>query len=167
MKPALLLLALAAAPPAEDVHTLSLVFEAMHCDACRESLEANLKVLRGVVGVAIDGTTARVSVKEGTPLDGPRLKRAVPTDLKLTAILLEARGVVAAGEPLRFTPKSAVAALELANRKETPAPDEDRIAQLRQALAGGTRFSLRGELVEKDRAWRLLLDSFERAEWKE
>ena len=151
-----------------DDATLTLSFEKMHCGECRSALESNLKLLKDVQAISIDKAVATLSVSEGSIPDLPKLRRAIPTDLKLRSVDLDARGTVAASkEGLTFTPRAMTASVTLVNLREDPKPEEDRIAELRKAMSGKNRFRIVGEMREKDGAARLALRSFQATDWKE
>ena len=153
----------------DDVATVRLSFEKMHCEECRGALEASLKLLKDVKQAAVDGAVATVTVAEGSVPDLAKLRRAVPTDLKLRSVDLTARGTVAAAKDgLAFTPRGASRGIRLVNPEETPKPEDDRIAQLRQALGGRNRFEIGGEWRDDGKAGeRLAVRTFKQVDWKE
>ena len=77
-----LLLALASCAQ-EDVNTLTLVFEKMHCDECKLEVEARVKKIPGFVSVTFIESTALVLVVEKAP---PPVIAGLPKDLRLKAL---------------------------------------------------------------------------------
>jgi copper chaperone CopZ len=150
----------------DDVYTVTLAFESMHCDECKSALETNLKAgVKDVQKVAIEGETATVVVKDGGAPDLSKLRRAVPGDLKLKAVGVKARGTVATkGSDLVFTWKDTTQQVPLSNRDEKP--KQDRLSELRKEMGGKNRFEIAGELREKERIPRLVVDSFAKTDWE-
>jgi hypothetical protein len=166
MKPLLVALALLLAVD-DDLVVVTLVFEKMHCEECKTTLQAQLKQSqKNVKDVVVEGETATLRMMEGTPLDLTKLRRAVPSDLKVKSIGLSARGTVTSrGSELRFQPRDAAVEYPLVNREEKP--KEDRVEALRKELGGKNRFEIAGELREKDKATQIVLTGFKKADWKE
>ena len=138
----------------EDVVTLSLVFEKMHCDECKLEVEARVKKIPGFVSVTFIESTALVLVAEKAP---PPVIAGLPKDLRLKAQQVQIRGTVnASGEKLTLVAKSSGATLALAG---------DKVADLKKALAGKNRFRLTGSLAAGGKT--LTLESFQAADWKD
>ena len=163
----LLLLLLAVVLVVDDeVLTISLAFEKMHCDECRTTVEAQLRQTHKNAKVTVEGDTATVTIPEGTALDLAKIHRALPSDLKLKSIGLTGRGTVTAkGADLRFQPRNTVSEYPLANREERPKAKDDRLAELRKELAGKNRFEITGELREKDKTIQLVVTGFKKTDW--
>ncbi len=152
----------------DDVLTVTLTFEKMHCDECKGTVEAQLRQTHKGAKVTVDGDTATLTIPEGTCLDLAKVHRALPSDLKLKAVGLRARGTVTAkGADLRFQPRNTATELPLANRDEKPKAKEDRLADLRKDLGGKNRFEITGELREKDKTTQLVVSSFKKTDWTE
>lgn len=165
---ALLALALLVQAP-EAVATVRLSIEKMHCEDCRASLEANLRRLKDVKEVRIDGVEAVVTLPEG-----PRPRRAdfvaaVPGDLRLRSIDLALRGTVSPGTKpgLFLSPRAGRGSITLVNLEEKPKPEDDRIAKLEKAMGGKSRFEVSGEWREEKGVEKLALKSFAATDWKD
>jgi copper chaperone CopZ len=153
MLPSLLL---AAALLQDDVTTLTLRYERMHCDECRSETEAVLKRLPGFKSVSLGETSAEAQFLEKSPPPSPS---GLPRDIGLKRITLSLRGTAAAaGDRLVFQARLSGTSYTLVN----PAKDgADRLAELRAALGGKNRFRIMGTPSGKD----FLLESFKPAEW--
>lgn len=148
---AALLLALICAQ--EDVNTLTLVFEKMHCDECKFEVEARAKKIPGFVSMTFVDATAIVLTAEKAP---PPAVGAFPKDLRLRAQTIQVRGTVnASGDKLTLVAKGSGATLGLAG---------DKLADLKKALGGKNRFRLTGPLVGGK---TLTVETFQAADWKD
>lgn len=150
----------------EETYPVTLTLEAMHCEECRESLEGNLRRLRGVKSVEIGETSATVAVLEKHPVRLRSVANAVPSDLKLLSITLTIRGIVSrTGEDLSVRAKGSGQSFLLDNKDKDKA---DVVGELRKSLAVPPRYSVTGELVERDKKEILLLgEPPSKAEWKD
>jgi copper chaperone CopZ len=138
----------------EDVNTLSLVFEKMHCDECKLEVEARVKKIPGFVSVTFVESTALVLVAEKAP---PPLVGALPKDLRLRAQQVQMRGTVnASGDKLTLVAKGSGATLALAG---------DKAVELKKALGGKNRFRLTGAIAPGGKT--LTLEAFQPADWKD
>jgi copper chaperone CopZ len=138
----------------EDVNTLTLVFEKMHCDECKLEVEARVRKVPGFVSVTFLESTALVLVAEKAP---PPVIGGLPKDLRLKAQQIQIRGTVnASGDKLTLVAKGSGATLALAG---------DKLAELKKALGGKNRFRLTGALAAGGKT--LTLDSFQAADWKD
>lgn len=145
------LLALACAQ--DDVNTLTLVFENMHCDECKFEVEARAKKIPGFVSLSFADATAVIHVAEKSP---PPLVGAFPKDLRLKTQTVRLRGTVnASGDKLTLVAKGSGATLALGG---------DRLAELKKALGGKNRFLLSGPLRGEK---TLAVESFQPADWKD
>ena len=152
----------------DDVLTVTLTFEKMHCDDCKTTVEAQLKQTHKNAKVAVEGDTATVVLPEGTAVDLAKLRRAVPSDLKVKTIGLTARGTVTAkGADMRFQPRDAATEYALVNRDEKPKKEDNKLDELRKEMGGKNRFEITGELRDKDKTTQLVLTGFKKTEWKE
>ncbi len=150
----------------EDVLSISLVFEKMHCDECKATVEAQLRQTHKNAKVTVEGDTATVTIPEGTALDLSKIHRALPSDLKLKSIGLTARGTVTAkGADFKFQPRNTASEYPLVNRDEKPKAKDDRLAELRKELGGKNRFEITGELREKDKLTQLIVTGFKKTDW--
>jgi len=146
-----LLLALLCAQ--EDVNTLTLVFEKMHCDECKFEVEARAKKIPGFVSMTFQDATAIVLTAEKAP---PPALGALPKDLRLKAQTIQIRGTVnASGDKLTLVAKGSGATLALGG---------DKLADLKKALGGKNRFRLAGPLMGGK---TLNLETFQAADWKD
>jgi copper chaperone CopZ len=137
----------------EDVNTLTLVFEKMHCDECRLEVEARVKKIPGFVSMTFLDATALVLTAEKAP---PPAIGGFPKDLRLRAQTIQIRGTVnASGDKLTLVAKGSGATLALAG---------DKLADLKKAQGGKNRFRLTGSLVGGK---TLTVDSFQSADWKD
>lgn len=147
----LLLLALLCAQ--EDVNTLTLVFEKMHCDECKFEVEARVKRIPGFVSLTFLDATAVVLTAEKAP---PPSIGGFPKDLRLKAQTVQMRGTVnASGGKLTLVAKGSGATLALGGEK---------LDALRKALGGKNRFRMAGALMGGK---MLHVDSFQAADWKD
>ena len=138
----------------EDVNTLTLVFEKMHCDECKLEVEARVRKLPGFVSITIIESTALVLTAEKAP---PPVMTGFPKDLRLKAQTIEIRGTVnASGDKLTLVVKGSGATLALAGGK---------LEALKKALGGKNRFRLAGALAPGGKT--LSVDSFQAADWKD
>ena len=142
----------------EDVNTLTLVFDKMHCDECKIEVEARLKKIPGFVSMTFIDATAVVLTAEKAP---PPAIAGFPKDLRLKAQTIAIRGTVnVSGDKLTLVAKSSGATLALANVDG----GRDRLAELKKALGGKNRFRLTGQLAGGK---TLHLESFQAADWKD
>ena len=134
----------------------------MHCDECKASLEANLKLLKGVTTVEVNGTTAKVAVLEKQAIAHRSFVNALPTDLKLKSIDVKVRGIVSEkGDRLELRAKSSAQVFRLANKDDKT----DVIGPLKKDLAPPSKFVVAGEL---DNADTLLLSAAPaKTDWKD
>ena len=138
----------------EDVNTLTLVFEKMHCDECKLEVEARVRKLPGFVSVTLIESTALVLTAEKAP---PPAIAGFPKDLRLKAQSIQIRGTVnVSGDKLTLVAKGSGATLALAGPK---------LDALKKALGGKNRFRLSGGLAAGGKT--LTVDTFQAADWKE
>ena len=146
-------LLLAAACVQEDVNTLTLVFEKMHCDECKFEVEARAKKIPGFASMTFADATAVILTAEKAP---PPSVGAFPKDLRLKTQTIQIRGTVnASGDKLTLVAKGSGATLALGGEK---------LADLKKALGGKNRFRLTGPLMGGK---TLNLESFQPADWKD
>lgn len=146
-----LLLALLCAQ--EDLNTLTLVFENMHCDECKFEVEARARKVPGFVSLSFEDATAVVRTAEKAP---PPMVGAFPKDLRLKSQTIRIRGTVnASGDKLTLVAKGSGATLGLGG---------DKLAELKAALGGRNRFRLAGALMGGK---MLHVESFQAAEWSD
>lgn len=137
----------------EDVNTLTLVFEKMHCDECKFEVEARAKKIPGFVSMTFVDATAVILTAEKAP---PPAAGAFPKDLRLRAQTIQIRGTVnASGDKLTLVAKGSGATLGLGG---------DKLADLKKALGGKNRFRLNGPLMGGK---TLTVESFQAADWKD
>jgi hypothetical protein len=137
----------------EDVNTLTLVFEKMHCDECKFEVEARAKKIPGFVSMTFVDATAIVLTAEKAP---PPSVGAFPKDLRLRAQTIQIRGTVnASGDKLTLVAKGSGATLSLGG---------DKLADLKKALGGKNRFRLTGPLMGGK---TLHVETFQAADWKD
>jgi len=167
--PALALLCVAFVCIDDGAVIVTIGFEKMHCDECRTTAESQLKRAQGgVKTVAIDGETATVTIEEGTKLELSKLRKAIPTDLKIKSLGLCARGTVSAkGSLLNFQPRDTALEFQLANREERPKSEDDKVGALKKEMGGKNRYEVSGELREKDKVTQLVLTSYKKTDWKD
>jgi copper chaperone CopZ len=148
-----MLLLLALMGVQEDVNTLTLVFEKMHCDECKFEVEARVKKIPGFVSVTMADATAVVRTAEKAP---PPSVGAFPKDLRLKSQTVQIRGTVnASGEKLTLVAKGSGATLALGG---------DKVADLKKALGGKNRFRLTGALMGGK---MLQVESFQPTDWND
>jgi copper chaperone CopZ len=146
-----LLLALACVQ--EDVNTLTLVFEKMHCDECKLEVEARVKKIPGFLSMTFTDATAVVLTAEKAP---PPVVGALPKDLRLKAQTIQIRGTVnASGDKLTLVAKGSGATLALGG---------DKLADLKKALGGKNRFRITGPLMGGK---TLNVEAFKADDWKD
>ncbi|MFN3486781.1 MAG: hypothetical protein ACK44W_15040 [Planctomycetota bacterium] len=151
---ALLLLA------ADDVYTVTLVLEKMHCEECRLELEAAIRRMQGCREITFTGNSVMVSFDERAPI--PAFNR-LPKDLSVRAVKVSLRGTVSfSGDKAALAAKGSGQALALVN-PESP-PGDVRVAELRRRLGGRNRFRVSGTLVGGK---AVVLETFEAADWKD
>ncbi len=162
MRIALLLVALVAPCVDDETWSATITVDAMHCDECKASLEANLKQLKGVTTVEVNGTTAKVAVLEKQGIAHRSFVNALPTDLKLKSIDVKVRGVIGEkGDRLELRAKSSAQVFRLANKDDKT----DVIGPLKKDLAPPAKFAVAGEL---DKADTLLLSAAPaKTDWKD
>jgi len=137
----------------DDVNTLTLVFEKMHCDECKFEVEARAKKIPGFVSLSFADATAVVNVAEKSP---PPAVGAFPKDLRLKSQTVKLRGTVnASGDKLTLVAKGSGATLALGGEK---------LDELKRALGGKNRFVLSGPLMGGK---TLAVESFQPADWKD
>jgi len=137
----------------EDVNTLTLVFEKMHCDECKFEVEARAKKIPGFASMTFTDATAVVLTAEKAP---PPALGALPKDLRLKAQTIQIRGTVnASGDKLTLVAKGSGATLALGG---------DKLADLKKALGGKNRFRLTGPLMGGK---TLNVESFQAVDWKD
>jgi copper chaperone CopZ len=148
---------------------VTITFEKMHCAECRTTAESQLKRAQsGVKSVAIDGETAAVTIEEGVKLELAKLRKAIPTDLKIKSLALTARGTVTSKDAeLKFQPRDTAIEFPLANREERPKAEDDKVGALKKEMGGKNRFEVSGELREKNQVTQLVLTSFKKTDWKD
>jgi copper chaperone CopZ len=144
----------------DDVHTATLVFEAMHCDECRLEIEAVLRKVQGFKSVSTSENRVTLEFEDKAPV--PSFTR-IPRDLQLKEVVLEISGTVSFdGDKAALVARGSGEAISLVN-PEKPKP-ADRLAELRREMGGKNRFRVRGPLAG---ARKLVLDSFQRTDWKD
>lgn len=152
---AAVLLGLLAAGVQDEPVTVSLVFEKMHCEECKLEVEAKVRRWAGFKSVQTAENVATVELEEKAPVPAVG---GFPKDLVLQSARLSLRGTVSAsGEKLTLVAKGSGAVLAIGGPAE-------RLAELKKALAGRSRFRLEGALAGPK---SLLLASFRPSDWKE
>ena len=137
----------------EDVNTLTLVFEKMHCEECKLEVEARVKKIPGFVSMTFTDATAVVLTAEKAP---PPVVGALPKDLRLKAQTIQIRGTVnASGDKLTLVAKGSGATLALGG---------DKLAELKKALGGKNRFRITGPLMGGK---TLNVEAFKADDWKD
>jgi copper chaperone CopZ len=137
----------------EDVNTLTLVFEKMHCEECKLEVEARVKKIPGFVSMTFTDATAVVLTAEKA---APPVVGALPKDLRLKAQTIQIRGTVnASGDKLTLVAKGSGATLALGG---------DKLAELKKALGGKNRFRITGPLMGGK---TLNVEAFKADDWKD
>jgi copper chaperone CopZ len=148
----------------DDVITVRITFEKMHCDGCKSDLESNLKrCYRTAKSVSVEGDTATLQLPEGAALQFPMLQKQIPGDLKVKSVVLTARGVVSEGKGLTFVPRDTAHGFTLVNREEKPKAEDDQVGLLKKQMGGKNRFEVSGEWKDKE----IVLTGFKKTDWKE
>lgn len=141
----------------DETYTVTLTFQSMHCDSCKEELQANLESLKGVTSVRLGDKSAVVLVEESTKFELGKLKPCAPRDMKLAAVLLKIRGIV--GADLKLTAKGSGMVFALADP-----PKKKILDELKKALGGENQFWIEGAAVESA---KIELSGFEKTAWKD
>lgn len=137
----------------EDVNTLTLVFEKMHCDECRLEVEARVKKVPGFVSLTFLDSAAIVLTAEKAP---PPAIAGFPKDLRLKTQTIQIRGTVnVSGDKLTLVAKGSGATIALAG---------DKLEALKKGLGGKNRFRLTGALAGGK---TLSVENFQAADWKD
>jgi copper chaperone CopZ len=140
----------------DDVATVTLAFQKMHCDECKAELEATLRKMQGYKSHQVADAAVAVAFDEKAPL--PAFNR-LPKDLNLVSVTAALRGTASiAGDKAALVLKGSGAALALHN------PDgQDVLSALKSKLGGKNRFQVSGLLTPKG----LVLAAFQPADWKD
>ena len=147
------------APSDEDVFTVTLQFERLHCDECRAELETTLRKMAGVREVTLREDSVELHVEERCRV--PDFAR-LPRQAGLKAITLTLRGTASfSGEKATFVARSG-ALHRLVNPEGSGA---DPVGDLRKRLGPKGRFQVTGTVGPDGKG--IALKAFEPVDWKD
>ncbi|GEM_PF-5526257 len=124
----------------EDTYTVTLTFQTMHCESCREELTTALGRVPGKKSVALGDKSAVVQVEERSKFDLGRYRTASPRDMKLVSVRIRVRGKVSdTGGRVKVTTRGAAQVFDLRNPEK-----QDVLGEIRKQLGGDNKFFVEG-----------------------